>query len=167
MLKLNSSYSKKVPAEQEYSSKSYHASVEVELPDGLTTEQLQEKIHATFELVRCAVESELNGTAGQSTVSPSVKAFPTPAGQTTAAKPATMPIKQPNPAPNASNSTEREPASNKQLRYLLDLGRKRDLDIGLLNTMAFERHGADTIYALGKTQCSQLIDNIRSQRKAA
>ena len=35
MLKLNASYSKKVPADAEYSSQSFHASVEVELPDGL------------------------------------------------------------------------------------------------------------------------------------
>ena len=35
MLKLNASYSKKVPAEGEYTSQSYHASIEVELPDGL------------------------------------------------------------------------------------------------------------------------------------
>ena len=40
MLKLNASYSKKVPAEEEYSSQSFHASVEVELPDGLTQDQL-------------------------------------------------------------------------------------------------------------------------------
>ena len=36
MLKLNASYSKKVPAGEEYSSQSYHTSVEVELPDGLS-----------------------------------------------------------------------------------------------------------------------------------
>ena len=41
MLKLNASYSKKVPAEEEYSSQSFHASVEVGLPDGLTQDQLQ------------------------------------------------------------------------------------------------------------------------------
>lgn len=34
MLKLNASYSKKVPAEGEYTSQSYHASIEVELPEG-------------------------------------------------------------------------------------------------------------------------------------
>ena len=45
MLKLNASYSKKVPAEGEYSSQSYHASIEVELPDGLSSEQLNGKIH--------------------------------------------------------------------------------------------------------------------------
>ena len=38
MLKLNASYSKKVPAEGEYSSQSYHASIKVEFPDGLNQE---------------------------------------------------------------------------------------------------------------------------------
>ena len=33
MLKLNASYSKKVPADGEYTNQSYHASIEVELPD--------------------------------------------------------------------------------------------------------------------------------------
>jgi len=41
MLKLNASYSKKVPAAGEYPSQSYHASIEVELPDGLSQDQLQ------------------------------------------------------------------------------------------------------------------------------
>ena len=59
MLKLNASYSKKVPAEGEYSSQSYHASIEVELPDGLTQDQLNDKIHETFAMVRESVEAEL------------------------------------------------------------------------------------------------------------
>ena len=65
MLKLNASYSKKVPAEQEYSSQSYHASIECELPDGLTQQQLQERIHSTFELVRQSVEAELHNIPSQ------------------------------------------------------------------------------------------------------
>ena len=62
MLKLNASFSKKVPAEEEYSSQSYHAAVEVELPDGLTPEQLRGRIHDTFELVRDSVQAELRGS---------------------------------------------------------------------------------------------------------
>ena len=61
MLKLNASYSKKVPADGEYTSQSYHASIEVELPDGLSAEQLNGKIHETFEIVRNSVEAELHG----------------------------------------------------------------------------------------------------------
>ncbi len=44
MLKLKASFGKKVPADQEYSSKSYHAEIEVELSDGLNQQQLQDKI---------------------------------------------------------------------------------------------------------------------------
>ena len=68
MLKLNASYSKKIPADTEYSSQSFHASVEIELPDGLSSEQLNAKIHETFALVRDSVEAELHGeniNAGQ------------------------------------------------------------------------------------------------------
>ena len=66
MLKLNASYAKKVPTEEEYSSQSYHASIEVELPDGLSGEALQERIHATFNLVRNSVEAELHGKTSHS-----------------------------------------------------------------------------------------------------
>ena len=59
MLKLNASYSKKVPAEAEYSSQQYHCQVEVELPDGLTQDQIQGRIHETFMMVRDSVEAEL------------------------------------------------------------------------------------------------------------
>ena len=69
MLKLNASYSKKIPAESDYSSQSYHASIEVELPDGLNSNQLHEKIHETFDLVRNSVESELHGNTPTSAFS--------------------------------------------------------------------------------------------------
>ena len=62
MLKLNASYSKKVPVEGEYTSQSYHAGIEVELPDGLNSEQLKGKILETFALVRNRVEAELHGS---------------------------------------------------------------------------------------------------------
>ncbi|MBR4675459.1 MAG: hypothetical protein IKP00_13415 [Victivallales bacterium] len=60
MLKVNASYSKKVPAEGEYSSQQYHCQIEVELPDGLKPQQLQEKVHSVFDFVRNSVETELH-----------------------------------------------------------------------------------------------------------
>ena len=60
MIKLNTSYSKKVPVEgQEFSSQSFHASVEVELSDSLKPEEIQQKIHSTAELLRQSVDAEL------------------------------------------------------------------------------------------------------------
>ena len=102
MLKLNASFSKKVPAEQEYSSKSFHASIEVELPDGLNQQQLQERIHSTFELVRSSVESEISGGNGG--------------------------LPQAPPQQNG-NGKKNGPASERQVKYLVDIAAQNGTDL--------------------------------------
>ena len=59
MMKLNASYSKKVPAEEEYSSQQFHCQIEVELEGGLKPDQIQARIHETFCTVQNAVEAEI------------------------------------------------------------------------------------------------------------
>lgn len=133
MLKLNASYSKKVPAETEYSSQSYHASVEVELPDGLTPDQLQERIHATFALVRESVETEIHG----------------------ASQAVTHPETQPVPQTPYSHAAKNEiPASPKQIRYLLDLARNK----GITAAQIAAKYGVESVDQLTKSQCSGLIN---------
>ena len=63
MLKLNQSYSKKVPADGEYTSQSYHCQIEIELPDGISEQELKEKAHNVFDFVRNSVEAELHNNA--------------------------------------------------------------------------------------------------------
>ncbi len=133
MLKLNASYSKKVPAEGEYSSQSYHASIEVELPDGLSQEQLQGRIHETFELVRESVEAELGGKN-----SAEKRDF---GGQN-----------------RSNNPTQRGtivPASSKQIQYLLDLARGR----GVTSQQIAQQFNVPTVNDLTKRQCSDLINS--------
>ena len=62
MMKLNASYSKKVPAEEEYSSQQFHCQIEVELDGGLKPDQIQARIHETFCTVRNAVEAEIQAS---------------------------------------------------------------------------------------------------------
>ena len=143
MLKLNASYAKKVPAEEEYSSQSYHASIEVELPDGLSGEALQERIHATFNLVRNSVEAELHGK--------NLALHPDNSRQN----------ELPNHAQN--NSVQRAnsrdiPASPKQISYLLDLARNR----GITPQQIAAQHGVADIQQLSKRQCSELINSWRA-----
>ena len=132
MLKLKASYSKKVPAEGEYSSQSYHASIEVELPDGLNQEQLQNRIHETFAMVRESVESELHGRPAKAE----------PANQNTAAK-------QPQ------NGT---PASPKQIKYLLDLGR----NLGWTPQQIAAKCNVADVHNLTRRQCSDLINEWKA-----
>ena len=138
MLKLNASYSKKVPTSEQFSSQSYHCSVEVELSDAATPEQLQAKIAQTFALVRDAVESELHGT-------PAAK--PEPAAQTAKAEPA---------KPDTAK------ASNKQVKYLLDLAKVKGLTLTALNARVLDRFKVETVYDLGRKDASKLVDELKA-----
>ena len=134
MLKLNASYSKKVPAEREYTSQSYHASIEVELPDGLSAEQLNSKIHETFEMVRNSVEAELHGnTVNQQ-------------GGNAPQNPHNQPVQ---------GST---PASPKQINYLLSLAGRR----GITPAQIAAQHGVASVEQLTKSQCSEIINSWRA-----
>ena len=146
MLKFNASYSKKVPANTEYSSQSYHASVEVELPDGLTPEQLNARIHETFALVRDSVESELHGestNAGQMTDAQQLPIQPTQQ---------TKPAYGKKPAPDA-------PASPKQIKYLLDIARQ----IGYTVEQLKAKFNVPARESLTKMQCSRAIDELNGK----
>ena len=142
MLKLNASYSKKVPAGEEYSSQSFHASVEVELPDGLTQEQLQARIHETFDLVRNSVEAELHGNVPRNH-----EGYPFAEERKT--------VQQGNRAAGRQNDV---PASSKQLSYLLDLARQR----GVTPQQIAAQHGVPDVRQLSKRQCSELINSWRA-----
>ena len=134
MLKLNASYSKKVPADGEYTSQSYHASIEVELPDGLSSEQLNSKIHETFEMVRSSVEAELHGnTVNQQGVNGAV-----------------------NTVNNGQQGTI--PASSKQINYLLTLASRR----GITPQQIAAQNNVADINQLSKKQCSTLIEQWKA-----
>ena len=138
MLKLNASFMKKLPAESSYSSQSYHASIEVELPDGLSEPQLREKIHSTFALVRASVESEIVFAAA-------------------------MQAQSGDASRRSQENAQRhvDPASLRQLRYLLDLGRQ----YGVTPAELAAKGGTRSVDELTRQQCSKLIDELG--RKAA
>ena len=110
MIKLSTSYSKKLPVDgQDFSSQGFHASVELELSDSLTPEQIRAKIHDSAELLRKAVDDELQGAGANNASSASDQ--PAFGGQ--------------RPQPQAG---ERK-ASNKQVKYITDLAAERKIQI--------------------------------------
>ena len=147
MLKLNASYSKKVPADTEYSSQSYHASVEVELPDGLTPEQLNARIHETFALVRDSVESELHGETVNAGAMVDAPQLPIQSAQ-----------QQSKPAYGKKPTTDAT-ASPKQIKFLLDLARQNGYTVEQLKA----RFGVAQIEDLSRTQCSRAIDQLNGK----
>ena len=138
MLKLNASYSKKVPTAEQFSSQSYHCSVEVELSDAATPEQLQARIRDTFALVRDAVESELHGKPAAKPESATQTAKPEPAKPDTAK------------------------ASNRQVKYLLDLAKGKGLTLSALNARVQDRFKVESVYELGRRDASRLVDELKA-----
>ncbi len=135
MLKLHASYSKKVPAEEKYSSHSFHASIEVELPDGMPESELQNRIHNTFKMVRNSVENEI--------------AKPLQSVQN---QPQTAPVNA--PANNQSTASSNDVASPKQIKYLLDLLNQNNTPVQTV----INRFNVSSLQELTRKQCSQLID---------
>lgn len=136
MLKLNASYSKKVPTDEKFSSESYLACIEVELPHGLTSSELKEKIHDTFDLVKQSVENEI-------------------ASRTTKDVPARQ--QRPQAHPEAPATT----ATNKQIGFILKLGKERQKGLPELNEMAHSLFKAESIYQLTKGDASKLVDQLK------
>ena len=156
MLKLTASYSKKVPAETEYSSQSYHASVEVELPDGLTPEQLNARIHETFAMVRDSVETELHGNTSQEPAD----AIQMPSPQSYSGQRETPAQNAAKPAYGKKNGTASDaPASPKQIKFLLDLARQNGYTVEQLKA----KFNVAALEDLSRTQCSRAIDTLNGR----
>ena len=152
MLKLNASYSKKVPAEGEYSSQSYHASIEIELPDGLTQDQLQGRIHETFAMVRDSVEAELhgNGAANPEGSAPQNQQNPLRQGYRSGAS---------NYGNKNKGQNQDGAASPKQIKYLLDLARTN----GITPQQILTRFKVNALEELTRNQCSLAIDEFNGK----
>ena len=146
MLKVCTSYSKKVPTDQQYSSQQFHASVEVELSDALSPEQLQERIHQTFTVVRNTVESEISGT-GEPTPAPASRlgGFHVAAGDKT-------------------NGNGNGKASNAQIKYMTSLATEQDMRLSALNAYCQDNYKIETIYDLTKKQASELVDSLKRHK---
>jgi hypothetical protein len=136
MIKLVASFSKKLPAEVDYSSQSFLASVEVELP-GVEGSELQAKIHDTFNLVKQAVEDEINGQTATGT-------------------------SQHKQRSQGQSGAKDNPASQKQISYLLDLGKAQEKPLSVLNAEANERFGVLSIYQLSRKDCSRYIEELKA-----
>jgi hypothetical protein len=136
-LKLCASFCKKVPAEVEFSSKSYLASVEVELPTNLSGDELNAEIHKTYAQLERAVDEQIGGQAATG-------------------------ASQPQQRSQGSSGAPTGAASTKQISYLLDLGKAREKPLSVLNSEALKRFGVESIYQLNRKDCSRYIEEMKA-----
>jgi hypothetical protein len=139
MLKVCTSYSKKVPTDQQYSSQQFHASVEVELSDALSPDQLQERIHQTFSVVRSTVEAEITG------------------------KPSNGNGNRNGNGNGNGHGDKVVKATNPQVTYITSMATEQRIELADLNQYIHEKYGADSPYEMTKQQASELVKQL--QRK--
>ena len=180
MLKLNQSYSKKVPADGEYTSQSYHCQIEIELPDGISEQELKEKAHNVFDFVRNSVETELHNNAPAQ--QPVQQMMPPPAPQNA---PQALPPQQPpvqqyyapqqgypqpqqapqqyqQPAPQYQQNQGKQSrkgnavASPKQVNYLLSLVKRA----GWTVQQILQRCNVQAVDQIPSKLCSELIQEF-------
>jgi hypothetical protein len=149
MLKLSTAYSRKQKVgDLDFSSQGFHASVEQELSDALSPDQIKARIHDMAVMLRQAVEDELSLTGVDGRMQP-VK--PAEAGTAPAQRPSTG-----------------DKASNKQVKFITDLAGQRGIAISDLNADIRKRYGVGGLYDLSRKQASDLLDFLNGkQRKAA
>lgn len=147
MIKINASYSKKMPTAEQYSSESVFCSIEKEVSSGASASEIQRTVAETFELVRESVEAELSSERR---------------GQRSNRR---------EERPQGRQQRQRQPdgkASNKQISYLLDIAKSRDIKPRELDAGIRERYAyAETVYDLSRADCSFMIDHLQRQKAAA
>ena len=138
LIKLQVSYSKKVPADEQYSSKSFHAALEVKVSDDVarSSGQLEQKLRSLWSDLEKAVENQIASSNGKSV---------TPAPST--------------PRTNGNNG---ENASPKQINYLTLLARKaKNWGLADLDAHVKTRFGNGGVYEMSKSDASMLIEEFR------
>ena len=148
MLKAIVNYSKKIPAEEQYSSQGYSLSLETEIPE-TDPAAIQARLSDTFALVRDQVEHELangNGKGAESTRRKGV----TP--------------DQASPKRQVKNGVK---ATNAQVKYATDLWTAGGGSISDLNARIRENYGVQGLYDLDKTQASDLLNQLKKETKKA
>ena len=169
MLKMQASFQKKVPAESNFSSQSYHCTIEVELPDGLSHQQLQEKVHGVFDFVRAAVEHELqNAPSSVQPVQAPAQTAPLQANGSAQLPPAQPQMSQQAPMPQQQAPMPQQPmprgngngfASAKQRNYLLALVKRAGWTVPQL----LQHCQIASIEQLPSRTCSELIQQFSGQ----
>lgn len=137
-IKLTASVGKKVPDEQEFSSRSYYASAEIECSSNLGAEQLNTELHTLYSRLEQAIDEKISGKV----------------------------TRLPQHGRQRRQHAPEGPASQKQTAYLLDLATARNVTLAQLNAEVQQRFGVESIYQLDRKACSQMIDQMQQQKAA-
>jgi len=157
VIKLHASYGLKVPGPQEYSSESFHASAEVEVADNVQGDALKAALGALWNDLKSAVEEQIanghktgakggngNGSNGHNGGN----------GHSRKAEP-------------VNRIASGEPATKKQISYLLALARRKRNYSAEQTRDWLHRERNLALNSLSKAEAAGLIDELNGTRNPA
>ncbi|MBK9974274.1 MAG: hypothetical protein IPP14_05830 [Planctomycetes bacterium] len=162
MIKLCASYGLKVPAQQEYSSESFHASAEVELADGTSgTEGLGKALNRLWADLKQAVNAEIaKGAAKVPAVEPA-NAHPAPAkGNGYHDNGHTGNNGHTQPVNRVAAATRGDAATKKQVSFLFALARRHRNFSADQTRQWVQAEFGQSINDLGKADAARIIDSL-------
>jgi len=162
MIRLHSHYSKKVPGSIEFSSEHFSASMEIEVADeiGRNTEKLQSSLSWLWGELKQAVEIQIQ----QSFTSPSKntqKALSYTKSPSVQKPEFTKSQAKPNKSSNPKNNGGK--ASNKQVKFLIQLSKRQGYDFQALGEISQKQFGKNSVYELSISEASSLIDHFKGE----
>ena len=161
MIKLHASYGLKVPGPQEYSSESFHASAEVEVADNIQGDALKAALGALWNDLKSAVDAQIaNGPKAGKSGGSNGRSGSNGNGHSGNGNGRTKPTSEPT---NRIANTG-EPATRKQVSYLLALTRrKRNLSAEQTRDWLNRERGL-VLNTLSKSDAAGLIDELNETR---
>jgi len=160
MLKVNIGLSRKLS--ENYNSHGFSINLEGEVCAELRdTETVIDRIQQYYDLADEALLRQMERYESDMAIA-SHDAEPAPL----AAPPQTATAERKTPTNRVSQNgkTGREPATNKQLQYLLNLGKRQGLSKSALDRHLTERFGRQlTVYDLTKREAGLMLDELTSQ----
>jgi len=171
MIKIVASYGLKLPAQQQYSSESFHATAEVEVADSLANKPgaMQAALHSLWDDLKQAVANEIgrngNGHAPGTNGSHRLTGTPQPVNRLSEGP------RRGSPTPdngrsytrnngNGHHNVSNAPASKRQVGFLLSLARRKR-NFSAEQTREWLRNERQlNLNALSKSEAASLIDEL-------
>jgi hypothetical protein len=153
MIKLSAGASKKVPVPNvEFSSRSFSAGMEVEVPSGIRPDEIREKLRGLYRLLEEAIQEQVEGQD--------------PERQTQGPEERRMAVVQDAVRKGAGRGSGRSRrASSAQLRAIRAIAAEKGLPAEELRRLSRNSFGARSADELTLAQASRLIDLLKGNGK--
>ena len=150
MIKISASFTKKVPGDEPYSSDGVHLGVEIEVPDKVLADedQFSQAVRRLFAQARTEVEAQVSR--------PRITEHSPDASNGNGRHHTN------GNGGQASNGRTPQPASARQLDFLLSLGRR---NANLSPNQIMDEAGVEKLTDITKGQASTLIDRFSEARR--